>query len=542
MPRRAVLLAGALLAAQAGLLTWALLDKSDTIDEPIYLCSAAMMVRHHDYAFNMSAPVLPKWSFGLAMRAAGADFRNLPTTVGEVEDALLWRVPAAVALRNLRAARATTVFATLLGGLCVWLAARRFGELAGLIALATWCFSPTILGQGAQATLDGWSAVGPAIALLATLRALERPSGLRIAACGAACGIAAGCKLTAGAVTPFAAVAVALAVRGARKRAGLPWRVHSAGAVAVLLVACVITLWAPYGFVGGPTPVWRAASIPWFPLPYWLCGVQREIEHGYFTGHTNYLLGELRDARGFLTFYVASLALRTTLGAQMLVAIRVVARAARGITLDLWQDAALLAFPVALGLALSLARTQLGMRYLLPAFPCTILWCSRAVADARRLTRKGPLLCVAAALLGAVDAVHVAPHFIMYYNAWAGGPDGGDRYLLTEQGQDKLRLAKSLAHHPPIEPVYYLRFGSADGAWGLPPERPPPCVPTTGTYALHLFRVHRGDGCLDWLTLEPPDERLGHSIYLYRVDAERVARLLREAGSVTPFFTAPRRP
>lgn len=48
-------------------------------------------------------------------------------------------------------------------------------------------------------------------------------------------------------------------------------------------------------------------------------------------------------------------------------------------------------------------------------------------------------------------------------------------------------------------------------------------------------------GCLDWLTVEPPDERLGWSIYLYRVDAARIARLAAKRGTVTPFArTGPR--
>jgi hypothetical protein len=58
-------------------------------------------------------------------------------------------------------------------------------------------------------------------------------------------------------------------------------------------------------------------------------------------------------------------------------------------------------------------------------------------------------------------------------------------------------------------------------------------------FALHAVEVHRpwriGRGCLDWLTVEPPDERLGHSIYVYRVDAARLARLAAMRGTATPF-------
>jgi hypothetical protein len=57
-----------------------------------------------------------------------------------------------------------------------------------------------------------------------------------------------------------------------------------------------------------------------------------------------------------------------------------------------------------------------------------------------------------------------------------------------------------------------------------------PCEPTEGAYALHAIEVHRPQfglkpGCIDWLTVEPPDARIGSSIYLYAVDAARIARL-----------------
>ena len=52
-----------------------------------------------------------------------------------------------------------------------------------------------------------------------------------------------------------------------------------------------------------------------------------------------------------------------------------------------------------------------------------------------------------------------------------------------------------------------------------------------------MHRPRRIDeGCLDWLTVEPPDDRLGYSIYLYTVDEGRAARLMSERGRVTPFW------
>ena len=43
-------------------------------------------------------------------------------------------------------------------------------------------------------------------------------------------------------------------------------------------------------------------------------------------------------------------------------------------------------------------------------------------------------------------------------------------------------------------------------------------------------------GCLDWLTVEPPDERLGYSIYIYHVNKERLDRLEAARNTDRPFW------
>jgi hypothetical protein len=62
-------------------------------------------------------------------------------------------------------------------------------------------------------------------------------------------------------------------------------------------------------------------------------------------------------------------------------------------------------------------------------------------------------------------------------------------------------------------------------------------------YALEAIEVHRPRrieaGCLDWLTVEPPDERIGYSIYIYRVPRDRAERL-RKVPSRVPFWRQPR--
>ena len=184
---------------------------------------------------------------------------------------------------------------------------------------------------------------------------------------------------------------------------------------------------------------------------------------------------------------------------------------------------------------------QNGVRYLLPAFPFAILWLARAwpAAD-RAFGRRGRLLVAGLVLMGTLESLRVHPHHLMFFNVWAGGPEGGPRYLVQgdDWGQDQRRVGEWQARRG-LRWIYYARYGGQPGHWGIQ-FLPMPCEPTAGQYALHAVEVHRPwrlePGCLDWLTVEAPDERLGYSVYIYDVDRARLARLQRERGHVKPFW------
>jgi hypothetical protein len=155
--------------------------------------------------------------------------------------------------------------------------------------------------------------------------------------------------------------------------------------------------------------------------------------------------------------------------------------------------------------------------------------------------RRGRVLVLACLALGTAEALRVHPHYLMFFNVWAGGPTGGPRYLIhrDDWGQDKRRLAEWQQRHR-VPRLYYAAYGPNAERWGIVAD-PVPCTPTAGVYALHAVEVHRpqfalAPGCVDWLTVEPPDERLGYSIYLYTVDDARLERLRAAPPTATPFW------
>jgi hypothetical protein len=527
----------ALAALQGVLLTRTAWDKSDTNDEPYYLATSYVQWNELRFDHACDAPALPRWGFGAALRLVDPALFD-PLTRGGRNP--LWDRPPSASRRNLFAARMATILAVVAGGLALWRAALRFGFFSGFVAHALWSFSPALLGNGALVTLDAWTAALGGFALLATVRVVEQPRLVRVAMLGAALALAAATKVTTLGLVPIAiAVLGVVLLRRSEPIGGLTKRALLLG------LTFFLTLWAVYLFETGPLdtsePCGRATELARhvltpLPFPSWLAGIVLQWEHGS-KGHLTYLSGETSSS-GFWWFYLVCLLFKTTIGAQLLALGLAVAWLA-GPRKDGTIDAALLSYPLLLVVAMSLGRTQNGIRYLLPAFPFAMCWAGRrAQALVSAVPGKGALV-LACLLLGAAESLAVHPHHLMFFNLWAGGPSGGPRYLVhgDDWGQDQRRLVEWQRQHPGR--LFYTFYNGKPEHWGLVYQLPT-CEPTPGFYALHAVEVHRPKrtkpGCLDWLTVEPPDERLGYSIYIYQVNKARIARLLEERSRIAPFW------
>ncbi|MBI3932543.1 MAG: glycosyltransferase family 39 protein [Acidobacteria bacterium] len=547
--RAGIAAAVALALLQATLLVRTAADKSDTADEPYYLTTAAHQWRSGDFG-ACDAPALPKWGFGAALRVSDPRIFDADARIGRHP---LWSRPMAIGRRNLLAARLATIAVTLCAGLLLWACAGRFGATAALVAHALWSLSPTVLAQGSLATLDAWVTSFAVLGLWTAVRLVERPTAGRAAALGAALALAAACKVTALGLLPAAAVVSGAAVVRAARASGRPIGGALARTAGVGAAAFLLALSAVYLFGWGDVDTGRlcgkvagATGRRFGPLPFapWIEGLMLQVQHGS-KGHLSYLFGHA-TSEGWWWFYLACLALKTTVGAQALALVAVAVRL-KARERPFWVDAAVLAFPALLLVVLSLGKAQNGVRYLLPAFPFAMLWAGWALARAHeRLGRAGAVAVSAALLAGSVESLTVHPHHLMFFNVWAGGPEGGPRYLVhgDDWGQDQRRLAAWQAEHRPWR-LYYTYYSGDPHYWGVSFE-PVACEPRPGFYALHAVEVHRPKrlpaGCLDWLTVEPPDQRIGYSLYLYQVNKDRIERLGRERGTQDPFWRSGREP
>ena len=230
-----------------------------------------------------------------------------------------------------------------------------------------------------------------------------------------------------------------------------------------------------------------------------------------------------------------------------------------------------------------LTDINLGLRYILPAFPYLFIFAGRlgpwADLGPSRRFGWGLIGGLLAATVLAVVTIH--PHYLAHFNLTPGGPDRDPPRLIDSNldwGQDLVGLREWLRAHPEEGPVGLAYFGQVSPnlfalqgdpfPWFLPPWRvgtlrrisgseggrdgPAPTV-RPGIYAVSAslrqgisWRVYDPtlkfpgpfavwaveDRAYDYFRLARPFARIGHSILLFRLSEADAARL--EAERLRP--------
>jgi hypothetical protein len=525
------------------------------------------------------------------------------------------------------------------GGLFVFAWSRElFGPGGGVLSLALWVFCPNVLAHARLVTTDiGASALGVGATWL-FWRYARRPSWRRASLAGIALGVAVLAKfsnLVLFGVWPVIGLAELLAGGttglGPRVR-----RMLGQAAAGVLLAVWTINL--GYGFEGTGKPLgsFRFASslltkprppgvappppsangllnLAWkyrmnrfdrtplgylpVPLPapfltgFDLQKIDAEGIPRWFidphapreevVGYPVYLDGELRSS-GWWYYYLAALTYKVPEGTWLLGLLALIgAIGSRQARLSWADELAVAVVPVVVVLAMSLGTDiNLGLRYILPAFPYAFVWIGRLAPWAgglqggpRRLAIGAVLACL---VLTVVATATIHPHYLAYFNRVSGGPGRGSEHLIDSNldwGQDLVNLRDRLRTRYPGERVGLAYFGQINPNilrlrgegfdWFLAPAAPgtirpvqneqlldgPPPRLAPGLYAVSASFVRGlpysiydpstrvpnlypgwdsrnmpGEAFGYFRELKPVDH-VGYSILLYRVTTEDAARL-----------------
>ncbi len=405
-----------------------------------------------------------------------------------------------------------------------------WGEAGGVLAVALAAFDPNLIAHAAVAATDLGATVGIFAASFLFRRWLHAPTTARTLALGVGLGLALGTKTTALLLLPL--FALLLLVLPARRPPARHLR-----KLLPLLLTTFVTLWGLYRFRIGPLP--PLVDFP-IPMPDALRPLIRLSEH-LGDRHAAFLLGEKYDG-GRAAYFPVAFLLKTPLLTLGLLGLTAGGLALRRLRSAGWrQEVALLALPL-LYFAVSVAgEINIGYRHLLPILPFLFVWIGRW---GRGLQRPATALLAAALWAGyALTSLTIAPWYLSYFNALAGGPDNGWRYLTdanTDWGQGykaladferregipSVRLAAFITYDPGL--VYGVAFEPLTPYGGFtPPIFPRRFAPPPGDYVISttpLDGVPLADPEMyDWFRWRRPDAVIAHALHYYRVTAEETA-------------------
>jgi len=579
------LLPAALLAVHTGLLGWGALRHSPGWDEVGHLVAG---ISHYEFGtfdlYRVNPPLVRMVAAAPVVLAdPKTDWRKYDASVGARSERYLRGDFVSANQQRIfwlhTLARWACIPLSLLGGYVSfrW-AGELYGRLAGILALALWCFSPNILASGQMITPDAGAAALGVTAGYLFWRWLRGPGWTRASAAGVVLGLAELTKTTWAVLFVLWPV-LWLAWQRSRPTAQgtegkqsivsdgvVVTRKRQACQLAVILLLGLYVLNLGYLFEGtfqrlvdyrfvsrtlGGSPqqepyvgpgqnrfadTWLAA-VP-VPLPKnYLMGIDLQ-KSDFEQKMTSYLAGQWREG-GWWYYYLYALAIKVPLGTWILVLLAWVAGLLGARYAAPWRDELVLLAPIAVVLTLVSSQTGFNhhMRYVLPIFPFAFIWMSK-VARAVELGHRKIAAVAAVALVWSVgSSLWVYPHSLSYFNELVGGPTHGHAHLggvdvdsNIDWGQDLLYLKRWLDQHPEARPLHLAFNGVYDAGVAGIEYTLPPTEPQPGWHALSVNKIRSRSRQYEYFLRFEPVAMAGYSIYIYHVQRGEANRVRRELG------------
>lgn len=396
----------------------------------------------------------------------------------------------------------------LLLGIHVYLWARDlFGRGAGILATFLYAFCPNIIAHSRFVTMDLALSCFFTVALFYLWRLVKNGGTANMIASGLALGFALSAKFSAVILIPAFLLLVILAAFWPERRS-VPVK-----EAAIILAIAGLLVWAIYLF-------------PLDPLFYWK-GIQ-EVNKNHNPDYPAYLLGDFQKG-GWWYYFMVAFFFKTPLPTLLLLAIA--ALRFRSLSADRLDELFLIVPAVSLIAFTSALADNIGLRYILPAFPLLFIFVSRAA----NLLWDTPRLRLATAALGAwyvTSALWIYPDHLAYFNLLAGGPANGHKVLddsNIDWGQDLKRVAAYLRDQgidrvkliypwPALPEYYHIKTDPVTTRdWYV--------KPSPGIYVVSTHVLIRGElsakttgAYSNWLTLYKPIGRVGYSFYIFKFE------------------------
>ena len=449
--------------------------------------------------------------------------------------------------RNLALARIGILPFLIIACALVWSWSRRlFGTGAALASTLLFTMIPSILAHSGLATTDMACATFVFASMYAFSRWLEHPSKRQGLLLGASTALAALSKFSSLVFLPASMLAALLLYWSIERPPLAAFRREALHRTLSLMFAAAVfflAIWAGYRFsVGRVTAENRPYEtidrfLPQFSLPaYEFFDGIGYVEYHNARGHDSWLLGDFRTD-GWWYFFPVVIAVKTPLAFLLLCGIGYFRLARQWAAKRRWQPWVPAVCPPAILLVCMFSRIDLGVRHILPIYPPLAMVAGLGLTrllQAGRARRAAAGWGVALTLWLVVSSLWSHPDYLAYFNESVGGKP--ERVLAESDldwGQDLQRLSDKLKQLGARE-VALAYFGTADlNRHGLPAIQPLPAYRrTTGWVAvsLHVMTItaaaiektqHTSTSPLSWLDEEKPVTRVGKSIDLYYLPADR---------------------
>ena len=446
------------------------------------------------------------------------------------------------------------VLTVLAGALLARWAWEWHGPWAACLVTWLWSRDPTVLAHGSLVTTDAGGAAFWIATLFAAWRFAQRPTTRNAVVTGTLLGLAQAAKFTNVLLVPLVVtlwfverwrnnLVEPLGQREASKRWAVLLLVSWLSLNGTYLFRGVGTSFKEFSFASQSGRAWqdRLGSLP-IPLPRdCVAGIDRQ-KAAMESDHAVFLDGQLTTT-GFGHYYCMTLLYKWPHSVPLLLLCAVIQslllRTAAG-----WRRRMWCMIPMAMILAVaSLSGMQLGIRYVLPVIPLSLLFVGEIATNWSWPKTRWRAMVVGLLLL-LFDPWHSHPEYLAYFNELAGGFKGGRFHLLDSNldwGQDLHELKRFVAEHPQIEPLSIAYFGTLPPeSLGLKYENPPTKQPRPGWHAVSVNFVmgrphwtrngHGGTRSVypgedfSYFQFFEPKHRIGASIDVYHLTNDDVRR------------------
>ena len=519
---------------------------SQTIDEAMHLAAGYSYLAKRDFRIEPQNPPLIKELLALPLFLAyrlpfNPDSQQWRDADGfSIGQDLLYKstIPADQLLAWSRLPN--LLFGVLLVALTGWWAYRLWGNRAALLAMALAALEPNLVAHSSLVTTD----IGVTLFIFLTVylfwEYVNRPRWTFLVGTGISTGMALVAKYSAVLLIPIIALIVAASLlRGSKPDVPLPktWNpntprhklLQAAAVLSLILFVALLAIPPAYLFQG---------------FKPWLSGFQQFLTLSQ-EGLPAFFFGEYSWHNWWGYFPLAFL-IKTPVGSLVLVSTSLVFY--RSGSPLAYRHALFLVLPVTLiFLAMTQAKTNIGLRHILPVYPFLLVLASRTATLHLRRPSLALLLIGIPLACTAISSLRIAPHQLAYFNESIGGPEQGYRYLSDSNldwGQD-LKGLKAYIEREKLPIIYLSYFGTAPPAYyGIryqdvaskgtlgspPPEKVPADAPRKilAISAYNLQDVSKADNPLfRWLWTRRPIAKIGYSIFVYDLtnDQEGIIKL-----------------